>query len=126
MSTQKSYRVFVSAAEPSGDVHCAEMIAALKRMGFRQGLRIRDRFLGIQPKCRPGELYYMPFLLFDQPPLVEALSKFVRRGPPAHRSGARPRRLALCGGRQRGPDLPNHVQEVGRKGERAKGRSMVS
>jgi len=45
-----------------------EEIARLKAQGFRMGLRIRDRFLGVQPKCRPGELYYLPFLLFDQPP----------------------------------------------------------
>ncbi len=40
-----------------------DSIKVLKRMGFRQGLRIRDRFLGIQPKCKPGELYYMPMIL---------------------------------------------------------------
>jgi hypothetical protein len=40
-----------------------DSIVALKRMGFRQGLRIRDRFLGVQPKCKPGELYYMPLIL---------------------------------------------------------------
>ncbi len=44
-------------------------IADLRRRGFRMGLRIRDRFLGVQPKCHPGELYYLPFLLLDQPPL---------------------------------------------------------
>lgn len=43
-------------------------IERLKQRGFRMGLRIRDRFLRVQPKCRPGELYYLPFLLFDQPP----------------------------------------------------------
>lgn len=46
-----------------------EEIAFLKREGFRMGLRIRDRFLGVQPKCHPGELYYLPFLLFNQPPV---------------------------------------------------------
>ena len=45
-----------------------EEIRRLKEQGFRMGIRIRDRFLGVQPKCRPGELYYLPFLLFDQPP----------------------------------------------------------
>jgi tRNA(Ile)-lysidine synthase TilS/MesJ len=45
-----------------------EEIERLERRGFRMGLRIRDRFLRVQPKCRPGELYYMPFLIFDQPP----------------------------------------------------------
>jgi predicted subunit of tRNA(5-methylaminomethyl-2-thiouridylate) methyltransferase len=40
-----------------------ESIRALKQMGFKTGFRIGDRFLGIQPKCKPGELYYLPFLL---------------------------------------------------------------
>ncbi len=43
-------------------------IEGLKERGFRMGLRIKDRFLGVQPKCHPGELYYLPFLIFDQPP----------------------------------------------------------
>jgi hypothetical protein len=30
------------------------------------GLRIGNRFLGVQPKCVPGELYYMPYLLFNK------------------------------------------------------------
>jgi tRNA(Ile)-lysidine synthase TilS/MesJ len=45
-----------------------EEIEGLRARGFRMGLRIRDRFLRVQPKCRPGELYYLPFLIFDQPP----------------------------------------------------------
>ncbi len=43
-------------------------IALLKQRGFRMGLRIGNRFLGVQPKCHAGELYYLPFLLFNQPP----------------------------------------------------------
>lgn len=43
-------------------------IEELRRRGFRMGLRIGNRFLGIQPKCKPGELYYLPFLLLNQPP----------------------------------------------------------
>lgn len=46
-----------------------EEISFLKEQGFRMGFRIGSRFLGIQPKCRPGELYYLPFLLFNQPPV---------------------------------------------------------
>ena len=46
----------------------SEEIAFLRKEGFRMGLRVGDRFLGVQPKCRPGELYYLPFLLFGQPP----------------------------------------------------------
>ena len=45
-----------------------EEIRRLKEQGFRMGMRVRDRFLGVQPKCHPGVLYYLPFLLFDQPP----------------------------------------------------------
>jgi hypothetical protein len=45
-----------------------EEIGFLERAGFRMGIRIRDRFLGVQPKCRPGELYYLPFLALNQPP----------------------------------------------------------
>ena len=56
-----------------------EEIERLKKMGFRMGVRIGSRFLGIQPKCRPGELYYLPFLLFNQPPLhdEETVTTFI-------------------------------------------------
>ena len=43
-------------------------IDELKARGVRMGFRIGDRFLGVQPKCRPGEIYYMPYLIFHQPP----------------------------------------------------------
>ncbi len=43
-------------------------VGELRRRGFRMGVRIGSRFLGIQPKCKPGELYYLPFLLLNQPP----------------------------------------------------------
>lgn len=49
-----------------------EEIEFLRKEGFRMGIRVRDRFLGVQPKCRPGELYYLPFLLFNQPPKHDA------------------------------------------------------
>jgi predicted subunit of tRNA(5-methylaminomethyl-2-thiouridylate) methyltransferase len=45
-----------------------DSIKALKTMGFKMGLQIGDRFLGVQPKCKPGELYYMPLLLRGTPP----------------------------------------------------------
>ena len=56
-----------------------DSIAALKRMGFRQGFRILDRFLGIQPKCKPGELYYMPLLLRGTEPAhgEEAVAEYI-------------------------------------------------
>jgi predicted subunit of tRNA(5-methylaminomethyl-2-thiouridylate) methyltransferase len=46
-----------------------EEIDYLKTQGFRMGFRIGSGFLGVQPKCRPGELYYLPFLVFNQPPV---------------------------------------------------------
>ena len=42
--------------------------AMLKEMGFRMGIPIRDRYLGIQPSCIPGELYYLPYILFNKDP----------------------------------------------------------
>ncbi len=55
-------------------------IEELRRRGFRMGLRIGSRFLGVQPKCRPGELYYLPFLLLNQPPKhdEEEVAAFLR------------------------------------------------
>ena len=43
-----------------------EKITRLKAMGMRMGLQIGNRFLGVQPKCIPGELYYMPYLIFNK------------------------------------------------------------
>ncbi|MFC1576254.1 hypothetical protein ACFL3J_01135, partial [Candidatus Omnitrophota bacterium] len=43
-----------------------EKIKILKDLKFHMGIPIKDRFLGIQPKCIPGELYYMPYLLFNK------------------------------------------------------------
>jgi tRNA U34 2-thiouridine synthase MnmA/TrmU len=43
-----------------------EKIRELKTIGLRLGLQIGDRFLGVQPKCIPGELYYLPYLLFNK------------------------------------------------------------
>ncbi|MBM4398345.1 MAG: 7-cyano-7-deazaguanine synthase [Deltaproteobacteria bacterium] len=53
---------------PVYDVPRGDEIAFLRAAGFRMGVRVGDRFLGVQPKCRPGELYYAAFLLFNQPP----------------------------------------------------------
>ena len=47
----------------------SDSIRALSEMGFRMGFRIGDRFLGTQPKCKPGELYYMPLLLLGKDPV---------------------------------------------------------
>jgi len=40
----------------------------LKKMGFFMGIPILDRYLGIQPRCIPGELYYLPSILFHKAP----------------------------------------------------------
>jgi len=46
-----------------------EEIKILKNMGFNMGwFRIMDRFIGIQPKCIAGEIYYMPNILFNTKP----------------------------------------------------------
>lgn len=42
--------------------------AALVAQGFRMGIPLLDRHLGIQPRCIPGELYYLPFVLLGQAP----------------------------------------------------------
>ena len=57
-----------------------EKIKKLKELRFRMGLQIGNRFLGVQPKCIPGELYYMPYLCFNkamehEKPLV---TKFIK------------------------------------------------
>jgi queuosine biosynthesis protein QueC len=48
---------------PVYEIPRSESINELKRIGFRMGLQIGDRFLGVQPKCKAGELYYMPLIL---------------------------------------------------------------
>ena len=53
---------------PGFGIEREKKIAILKEKGFRMGIRIRDRFLGVQPKCIHGELYYMPGVLFNRFP----------------------------------------------------------
>lgn len=52
------------------DYHMArdDKRALLTRAGFRMGIPVRDRYLGIQPSCIPGELYYLPFVLLGRRP----------------------------------------------------------
>ena len=52
---------------PVYNVPREEEIAELKKKGFFMGIRILDRHLGIQPRCIPGEIYYLPYILFKQP-----------------------------------------------------------
>jgi len=58
----------IEFTSPVYDQTREEAIRRLEDRGFRMGIRIRDRFLGVQPKCHPGELYYLPFLLLGQAP----------------------------------------------------------
>ena len=54
---------------PVYDIKRNEEISKLKTMGFNMGLfRVMDRFIGIQPKCFAGELYYLPNILFKRKP----------------------------------------------------------
>jgi hypothetical protein len=76
------------AFRPSGyDVPRAEKIATLRSLGIRMGIPIRDRFLGVQPKCKAGELYYLPYLLFNQPPKHDehVVASFIRDKTPTVR-----------------------------------------
>jgi len=63
------YREYgIAFATPVYDKPREESIQELKAMGFNLGFRLGDRFLGIQPKCKPGELYYLPFVLLGSQP----------------------------------------------------------
>lgn len=54
---------------PTGyDVPRDEKRQLLRDTGLRMGIPLRDRYLGIQPGCIPGELYYLPYLLLRRPP----------------------------------------------------------
>ncbi|HPQ69019.1 MAG TPA: hypothetical protein PKW95_07805 [bacterium] len=73
------YREFgIEYFQPVYEQSRAESIRELRRLGLRLGVRLGDRFLGIQPKCRPGELYYLPLLLCGTPPVheQEAVARF--------------------------------------------------
>lgn len=38
----------------------------VKKLGIKMGVQVMDRHLCIQPTCVAGELYYMPYLLFNK------------------------------------------------------------
>jgi len=40
----------------------------LREQGYFMGIPLLDRYLGIQPSCIPGELYYLPYVLFNKAP----------------------------------------------------------
>lgn len=58
----------IAFTTPLYEARRTESIALLRDKGFKLGPRLGNRFLGIQPKCRPGELYYLPYLLLGTPP----------------------------------------------------------
>lgn len=43
-----------------------EKIKELRELKFDLGIPLGDRHIGIQPRCIPGELYYLPYLLFNK------------------------------------------------------------
>ncbi|MDP8255008.1 MAG: hypothetical protein P9M14_04610 [Candidatus Alcyoniella australis] len=63
------YREYgIEFSNPAYDARRADSDALLSSMGFKLGLPLMGRRLSSQPACRPGELYYLPFLLLGQPP----------------------------------------------------------
>jgi hypothetical protein len=38
----------------------------IKSLGLNMGVELLDRHMGIQPTCLAGELYYLPYLLFNK------------------------------------------------------------
>ena len=54
---------------PVYNIPRCESINKLQELGFNMGwFKIMDRFVGIQPKCFAGEIYYMPNILFKTKP----------------------------------------------------------
>lgn len=63
------YRRFnIAFHTPVYNIPRKEEIRRLREMKFNMGFRIMDRFIGIQPKCMAGEIYYLPNILFRNPP----------------------------------------------------------
>ena len=84
-------------------------IEILRDKGFRMGIRILDRFLGVQPTCRAGELYYLPFLLFNQPPRhdEDQVAAFIET------KAAAARELVEAHCRERGLEIPGPLEAGG-------------
>lgn len=64
---------------PVYDISRDDKRRLLKEGGFKMGIPVRDRYLGIQPSCIPGELYYLPYVLFNKGPAHEerAVARFI-------------------------------------------------
>jgi hypothetical protein len=56
-----------------------DSIGQLNELGFHMGTRILDRHIGIQPRCIRGEVYYLPYLLFNKPPAhdEQTIARFI-------------------------------------------------
>ena len=92
----------ISFATPVYDIPREEEQRSLRDMGFRMGLQVLGRNVGIQPSCYAGLVYYAPYMLFHKPPKHDesAVARFIEeRSVRAH---------ALVEGwfRQRGQDTP--------------------
>lgn len=61
-------RYNINYSTPVYHISRDEKRKTLKEMGFFMGIPIMDRYLGIQPRCIPGELYYLPSILFNKNP----------------------------------------------------------
>lgn len=70
----------VSFSTPVYDVPRGEKRRVLDGLGFFRGLPVGDRAFFIQPRCIPGELYYLPFVLLGQAPRhdEEVVARFIR------------------------------------------------
>jgi len=57
-----------------------EEIRQLMQMKFKMGFRVLDRFIGTQPRCIPGEVYYLPYVLLGITPdhQEEKVAEFIR------------------------------------------------
>lgn len=70
----------IAFVTPVYDMPRNEERAMLKDMGFYMGFNVlKDRHMGIQPSCMAGELYYLPYVLFNKSPghKEEVVAEFI-------------------------------------------------
>ncbi|MCO4773865.1 MAG: 7-cyano-7-deazaguanine synthase [Deltaproteobacteria bacterium] len=58
----------ITFATPVYDIPREEEQKTLRARGFRMGLQVLGRNIGIQPSCYAGLVYYAPYMLFHKPP----------------------------------------------------------
>ncbi len=58
----------IAFTTPVYDIPREEEQRTLRRQGFRMGLQVLGRNVGIQPSCYAGLLYYAPYMLFHKAP----------------------------------------------------------